>query len=742
MLNNLEVGKSGIKWSYGYLHEEFLTALQGSQGIKVYREMSDNDSIIGACLHAIKQILREARWTVKPGDENDAACKKDAAFLESCMSKMIHSWSDFISNTLSMLPYGWSYFEQVFELQQNGSVIWKKLAHRKQSSMERWEIDDVGEVLGLWQRPAPDYKLVYLPMTKALLFRTESAGNNPEGRSILRNAYRCYSDDTEILTEDGWKLFSELSEDVKVATLNPKTEEIIYQCPVSYHKYDHQGKMFHQGGRYIDLLVTPNHKMWVRSSTRRKQDFSFVEADKLPRFVAYKKDGVWKGKEQDSFTLPAIRGNTYAAPERSIPMDAWLRFLGIFLSEGSTHYTRPGVVVLTQKADGMRHVEDVVFEAGFIYVKHRRHHGDIVDLEILDRQLYQYLTCFGGSHERYIPKELKFLSLRQLYILWNALMFGDGSYSGCGTPIYTTTSRRLADDVSEIIFKINLVANTRMGSRDYSWGNKPMYLVSSSVGRDGGNHVNQTHDQREMLDYNGKVYCVEVPEYHILYVRRNGKACWSGNSWYFKKNIEEIEGIGIERDLAGLPVLTPPENFKLDGDDIETKHALAWAKKLVASIRRDEQDGVLKPFGWGFELLGSPGQRQFDTTTVINRYNKEIAVTVLAQFIMLGMERTGSYALAKEQTDMFYLCLEGWADAIGSTFNRQAVPTLFGLNGVSEEMRPLPYIVHTNIHRYGLKDLAAYVSSLAKQECLIVDDDLKRYLKQYARLQEYSEKRK
>ena len=403
MLNSLEVGKTGIKWSYGYLHEEFLTALQGSQGIKVYREMSDNDSIIGACLHAIKQILREARWTVKPGDENDAACKKDATFLDSCMSKMTHSWSDFMSDTLSMLVYGWSYFEQVYELQRDGSVIWKKLAHRKQSSMERWEIDDVGEVLGLWQRPAPDYRLVYLPITKSLLFRTESAGNNPEGRSILRNAYR---------------------------------------------------------------------------------------------------------------------------------------------------------------------------------------------------------------------------------------------------------------------------------------------------------------------------------------------------AWYFKKNIEEIEGIGIERDLAGLPILTPPENFKLDGDDVETKNALAWAKKLVASIRRDEQDGILKPFGWEFELLGSPGQRQFDTTTVINRYNKEIAVTVLAQFIMLGMERTGSYALAKEQTDMFYLCLEGWADAIGSTFNRQAVPTLFGLNGVSEEMRPLPYIVHTNIHRYGLKDLANYVSALAKQECLIVDDDLKRYLKQYARLQEYSEKRK
>lgn len=397
---DLEVGRSGIKTSYGYIQEEFLATLQGSRGIKIYCEMSNNDSIIGACLHAIKQILREARWTVKPGDESDANCKQDAEFLEKNMSDMVHPWSDFISNTLSMLVYGWSFFEQVFQLQKDGSVTWKKLAHRKQASMERWELDDVGEVLGLWQRAAPDYRLVYLPMTKALLFRTESAGNNPEGRSILRNAYR---------------------------------------------------------------------------------------------------------------------------------------------------------------------------------------------------------------------------------------------------------------------------------------------------------------------------------------------------AWFFKKTIEEIEGIGIERDLAGLPILTPPENFKIDSDDKETKGALAWAKSLVASIRRDEQDGIILPFGWDFKLLGSPGQRQFDTTTVINRYNKEIAVTVLAQFIMLGMERTGSYALAKEQTDIFYLCLEGWADAIGSVFNRNAIPTLFGLNGISKDMRPLPYIVHTNIHRYNLKDIAAYVSSLAQHECLVVDDDLKQYLKRYARLSEFKE---
>ena len=42
-------------------------------------------------------------------------------------------------------------------------------------------------------------------------------------------------------------------------------------------------------------------------------------------------------------------------------------------------------------------------------------------------------------------------------------------------------------------------------------------------------------------------------------------------SWYFKRRIQEIEGIGIERDLAGLPVMHGPEGLDLWNDDIEDK---------------------------------------------------------------------------------------------------------------------------------------------------------------------------
>ena len=109
----------------------------------------------------------------------------------------------------------------------------------------------------------------------------------------------------------------------------------------------------------------------------------------------------------------------------------------------------------------------------------------------------------------------------------------------------------------------------------------------------------------------------------------------------------------------------------MDDDSTETSAVLDWAKKIVTNIRVDEQDGLILPYGWEFSLVGSPGEKQFDTTAVINRYSKEIAISLLAQFTMLGMDRTGSYALSNDIMDLFHLSLEGWADSIASTFNQQ-----------------------------------------------------------------------
>jgi len=122
-------------------------------------------------------------------------------------------------------------------------------------------------------------------------------------------------------------------------------------------------------------------------------------------------------------------------------------------------------------------------------------------------------------------------------------------------------------------------------------------------------------------------------------------------SYYYAKNIQQIEGIGVERYLAGLPMVELPDGASTDTDD--TNSDASHAAKIVRNIRRDEQEGVVLPFGWKLSLLSTGGSRQFDTDKIINRYESRMLMAALAQFLMLGQESIGSYALSSDQTYLF-----------------------------------------------------------------------------------------
>lgn len=184
--------------------------------------------------------------------------------------------------------------------------------------------------------------------------------------------------------------------------------------------------------------------------------------------------------------------------------------------------------------------------------------------------------------------------------------------------------------------------------------------------------------------------------------------------YYFCKRIEEIEGIGIERDLAGLPVMTGPEGFDLwNPDDTLAVQARSEAETIVRNIRRDEQEGVLMPHGWELELLASGGKRNFDTTQVINRYNNLMAMVMLADFIILGHNnRYGSFALSSNKTHMFSVALGGWMDAIAGVFNRYAIPRLLMVNAIETDTPPI--LSFEDIELPDLTELGNYIYKLSQ----------------------------
>lgn len=405
-----EIGRIGQRRFGGIVYEEFLPELRGNRGVEIYREMSENDDVVGAILYAVEMLVRQTKWNVEPGGST-AKDKEAAEFVESCMDDMQNTWVDTISEILSFLAYGWSYHEIVYKRRMgntadtrtrskysDGLIGWAKLPIRAQETLYQWEYDENDNLTGMTQMPPPDYGLLTIPLSKALLFRTKSRKDNPEGRSILRNAYR---------------------------------------------------------------------------------------------------------------------------------------------------------------------------------------------------------------------------------------------------------------------------------------------------------------------------------------------------SWHFKRRIQEIEGIGIERDLAGLPVMYAPEGMDIWNDDDDTKKILVRLEEMVRGVRRDEMEGLVLPHGFEMKLLSSGGTRQFDTNAIIDRYDTRIAMTVLADFIFLGHQQNGSWALSSDKTELFAMACGAYLDIIAETFNSQGIPSLIDINGDHfKGITGYPTLTHGDIEDADIQKVSTYIKDMVGIGVLIPDDGLEDYIRQIGNLPE------
>ena len=200
-----ELGVTGLKRSGGRILEEWVPELTGPRGMKVYREMQDNSPAVGGCMGAIEMLCRQVGWTVEPPPRAGQEELRQTEVLKTSLDDMSFSWSDTLSEILSMLGFGFAPLEIVYKERRgdvndpakrsrfsDGLVGWRKLAIRSQETIQEWDLDDSGGIRGFIQSAAPDYRRRPVPIEKVLLFRPKIAKNNPEGRSILRSAYRSY----------------------------------------------------------------------------------------------------------------------------------------------------------------------------------------------------------------------------------------------------------------------------------------------------------------------------------------------------------------------------------------------------------------------------------------------------------------------------------------------------------------------------------------------------------------------
>lgn len=201
------VGTSGLRRSGGYVHEEFLNKLKGLKGVEFFKEFTDNNPQAGAIRFVIESLIRQAGWTaVKAKDATDPQ-EADTAhmLLETAMEDMEHGWQDMIVEMLSALRFGFSYANVPYKIRRgpdgppqtrsehdDGFIAWRAIDFRSQDSLERWEFDEQGKLLGMWQMDGWTGKRAFIPIDQAVHFRIDKFKDNPEGRSMYRNAAVSY----------------------------------------------------------------------------------------------------------------------------------------------------------------------------------------------------------------------------------------------------------------------------------------------------------------------------------------------------------------------------------------------------------------------------------------------------------------------------------------------------------------------------------------------------------------------
>tara|TARA_Y100000034_G_scaffold136138_1_gene211021 strand:- start:473 stop:5947 length:5475 start_codon:yes stop_codon:yes gene_type:complete len=357
--------------------------------------------------------------------------------------------------------------------------------------------------------------------------------------------YNCHDEETLTLTDSGFKYWNEITEKDKIACYNPETDEIEYHHYIEKHVYDHDGEMIHFKNNMVDILVTPNHRMWNKKKDH--DEYEFIEARNVKR-RSYFKSRV-AGFDGDDIPYITIGDETY-------DMVDFCKFVGWYVAEGSLAEEKRAsrkqelttVVIHQSKSESK---DDIVclFDSMF-----ENSYETKQGVNTYKPELAKWLSENCGRHSYYkkIPVWMKNLSSKYLDHLLSSYLEGDGSIdkrdsNGRYWTAYTS-SDQLSNDISEIAFKCGWsvsrskkTAKQANKLRKYNQlgaeivTRKDQHIICLSKGRKGNDVILDSRDQEYQGNeihpehYSGKVYCFTIP--HGLFItKRNDKITVQGNS--------------------------------------------------------------------------------------------------------------------------------------------------------------------------------------------------------------------
>ena len=407
-------------------------------------------------------------------------------------------------------------------------------------------------------------------------------GQNSKDDTGKKSIFGCYSSDTEVLTDKGWKLHPDVSLDDKVACLDftVRPHVLRWENPLKLWEYDYTGDMINIKNVSTDIMVTPNHNLFIKQNSKviPFEKWQLVEASAVPYSFKIK------------HSAPMAEKGKHRTPQyfklgfrcKRLPMNDWLRFLGYWISEGSLNTVSNQIQLTQNGGDTLNSMRQTLDNLGFVYsesvrtIKEKRegkwqgnrkpcytltlikNPGEKVNSnkyklggirrknkgvrKVLANWLIE--NCGRDKYIKRLPEFVWTLSRKQMDVFLQALLDGDGSQIDAYNFRYYTASKQLADDVQKLAICIgySTIGYSRVREEKFLTYEVGITKKSRQLRINRRKHIAK-------VPYNGKVYCLSVPT-GVYLTRRNGKTAIQGNSTYYTYYSRNIFRLQRSKDKA------------------------------------------------------------------------------------------------------------------------------------------------------------------------------------------------
>jgi len=383
-------------------------------------------------------------------------------------------------------------------------------------------------------------------------------------RAFGELGHPCFWDKTEILTTDGFKIFSDLDGDESVFTQN-KTGQLEIQKINKVVINDYNGKMIRLfKTRGLDTVVSPNHRFLVKNDYGNKS--KYVTAQEIIDYLDNKNEiltGHWyipkgnSGLLNDNTVFTLKGATTFKNPESlsekrkpllndiDIDLETFSAFMGLYLAEGTTRLrnNKYNIIIYQKEGEKADRIRDLLFSNMEPYFKwsEKTYGNNMVSWLCMDRRLGEYLKPLGVCYDKYVPDSLlHLLNEKSAKAFLDFFILGDGrgsileKYTKCDV---FSTSEELIDNIIQIISIAGYSSqkDMRICTEDYVFADriikyqnkKPIYFAK--IYNTKGIYFDKRFLKYELLDWNDKIYCVQVDNENFI-ARDNNYTFWSGNS--------------------------------------------------------------------------------------------------------------------------------------------------------------------------------------------------------------------